>query len=309
MKAVQDFTNDPRFQLIRQLNTQVLKHPFDPSVSISIQHDIAKRILPESAGRMIIPTVYGFRLLIDLDQSHTASMQGSIERNIYFLGTYEAGTLEVIHRSLSSWGGDTTFVDIGAHNGLMSLYAALISSASRVFSFEPNPHMFEVLKANLELNSCTTITPFALALGDQQGTVSIETNAGNSGAAHISTSADATEHNIPVDTFDHVAKTNGLDHVNLMLMDVEGYENNVLIGAKETLGVHKPDLIIEYDPTDRDNRVTDVLQRHGYEVYVLERSRHLPGQLIPFKMIDASTTQKDNYFCFQPDRAKVLGLK
>jgi len=307
VKKIQDFTNDPRFQLIRQLNAQILKHPFDPSVSIDTQRDVAKLILPKSTGRMVVPTVYGFRLIIDLAQSHAETMQGSIERNLYILGTYEAGTLEIIRRSLMSWGKGATFVDVGAHNGLMSIYAALIGGATKVLSFEPNPPMFEMLKANLELNNCTNVTPFGLALGDKRGTASIAIDTENSGAAHITTPEHAAEHTVSIDTLDHVAKTNGLDHINLMLMDVEGYENNVLIGAEKMLSTHKPDLIIEYDPNDRDSRVTDILQRHGYKVYILEHSRHLPSRLVPFKITKGSA-QKDNYFCFQPERAKALDL-
>lgn len=307
MTNTQDFTQDDRFQVVRQLNAQILKHPFDPSASIGIQHDVAKHILPEASGRMIIPTAYGFPMMIDIDATHTPSMQGSIERNLYFLGSYEAGTLEIIRQSLASWGKGATFVDVGAHNGLMSIYAAHVGAA-KVYSFEPNPSMFEMLNENIKLSSHDNIKSVALALGNEQGTVSIETNDQNSGAAHISESESASVHDIPVDTLDHVAQTEDIDRINLMLMDVEGYEHNVLTGAQATIDQHKPDLIIEYDPSDPDTQVTDFLKQRGYLLYTLENSRHLPGRLLPFQGAQGST-QKDNYFCFQPERAKALGLE
>jgi len=303
----QDFTQDSRFQLIRKLNAQVLKHPFDESVSIDIQHDIAKRILPEANGRMIIPTVYGFSMMIDLDRSHAENMQGSIERNLYILGTYEAGTLEVIRRSLTASDVPGTFVEIGAHNGLMSIYAASVGAA-KVFSFEPNPSMFETLQANVTLNNVTNITTLPLAAGDKKGVVSIALNPENSGATHIVASDNATVHDIPVDTVDHVAELERITDVRLILMDVEDYENNVLIGAERIISAYKPDLIIEYNPANPDDRVTDTLKRHGYNVYILEHSRHLPGHLVPFTST-ADSSQVNNYFCFQPERAKLLGLE
>lgn len=305
-KIITDFTKDSRFELMRRLNSQLLKHPIDPSVAIKIQHEIGKQLLPEAGGRMIIPTAYEFPMIIDLETSHTPSMQGSIERNLYFLGTYEPGTLNIIRKSLAAWGGTASFVDIGAHNGLMSIYAAHIG-ANKVFSFEPNPEMFELLQENIRLSGHTNITPFPLAIGDKPGTVSMEIDDQNSGATYITDANTASIHSIPVDTLDHVAEENKIDQVNLILMDIEGYEINALIGAEKLIAANKPDLIIEYDPSDHDQRVFEFLDKYDYKLYILENSRHIVGKLVPFQQ-SASTNQKDNLFCFQSDRIAKLEL-
>jgi FkbM family methyltransferase len=305
LQTVTDFTKNSRFELLRQLNSQLLKHPLDPSVTIKIQHDIGKQLLPEVSGRMIVPTAYGFPMLIDLETSHSPSMQGSIERNLYFLGTYEPGTLDIIRRSLTAWGDTATFIDIGAHNGLMSLYAAHVG-ANKIFSFEPNPAMFELMRENISLSSYTNIATFAVALGDQQRTVSLKTNNQNSGATHISDTTTASIHDIPMDTLDHIVQEQGIERVNLILIDIEDYEINALIGAEKVIAANRPDLIIEYNPSNQNQQVIDFLGKHNYKLYILENSRHIVSKLVPFRK--RASTQSDNLFCFQSDRAIALGL-
>lgn len=291
---------------MRQLNGQLLSHPLDPAVTIKLQHAIGKRLLPERSGRLIVPTAYGFPMIIDVDTTHTPSMQGSIERNLYFLGTYEAGTLDIIRLSLDAWGDGVTFIDIGAHTGMMSLYAAH-SGADRVVAFEPNPSVFEVLQANVALTGFSNITALALALGETSRRVAMETDDQNSGATHVTEADTAALSNVPMRTLDELVQEQAISSVQLMLIDIEGYELQALRGAERTIATHKPDLIVEYDPRGYDERVLTFLRNHGYELYVLEHSRHIVGALIPFR-VSTVVTQQDNLFCFQPDRAAKLGL-
>lgn len=60
---------------------------------------------------------------------------------------YEPDTVGFLEDNLTS---KSTFMDIGAANGAMTIIAALLGS--EVVSYEPDPTMFDVLKRNLELN-------------------------------------------------------------------------------------------------------------------------------------------------------------
>lgn len=62
-------------------------------------------------------------------------------------GLYEPDTLDFISRECHH---ETTLLDIGAANGAMTLFAALLGSS--VISIEPNPHVYALLLRNLELN-------------------------------------------------------------------------------------------------------------------------------------------------------------
>jgi FkbM family methyltransferase len=307
----QDFTDDERFVLMRSLNRRLLTDSGDPSdtdmSTIKLQHAVGKRLLPETSGHMIIPTIYGFPIAIDIDKTHTDTMQGSIERNLYFMGTYEAGTLDIMKRSLESWGKGACFVDIGAHNGLMSIFAAH-QGAGRVVAFEPYAPMFKLLQENIVLSNKTNIEPHQHGLSDHKQTVSMVANDQNSGATRIVQEGEPGDHEIQVDTLDQIVKDEGIERINLMLIDVEGHEIHVLKGAREVILRDKPDLIVEYDPRHQDQEVVDFLKGHGYHLFILERSRHQEGRLLPFDSTAANNTLMDNLFCFQEERAQALGL-
>jgi FkbM family methyltransferase len=302
--TTKDYSKDLRFKAIRGLNYQLMRHPLNPDIHIKLQHKIAKLLLPRVSGRIVIPTVYGFRLQIDLHPSHTSTMQGSIERNLYFLGAYEAGTLAVIRESLAMRGNSACFVEIGAHNGLMSIFAAH-NGASRVFSFEPSPTMFQTLKDNIALSGIKNVVPFCIALGDRKQRVAMKADDQNSGATRITRKGAIT--NIPMDTLDEVCRKEKVGTIDLILLDVEGYEVQALLGAEKTIATHRPDLIVEYNPREQSQTVLAFLKRHNYLPYILPHTRHIVGKLMPFTKVP-ETDIMDNLFCFQPERARELGL-
>jgi FkbM family methyltransferase len=63
-------------------------------------------------------------------------------------GQYEPDTINFLEKRLNN---ETTFIDLGAANGGMTLVAAKLNS--KVISFEPNPIMYNVTKENVKLNS------------------------------------------------------------------------------------------------------------------------------------------------------------
>jgi hypothetical protein len=111
-----------------------------------------------------------------------------------------------------------------------------------------------------------------------------------------------------MDTLDAIAEEKGIKPVHLMLLDVEGYEMMVLNGGQELISTHKPDLIVEYDPNNQDDKVLAFLKDHDYQIYRLPNTRHIVSKLVPF-VSTPETDLMDNLFCFQPDRAKRLGLQ
>jgi FkbM family methyltransferase len=309
MKTITDVTNDERFMLMRQVAKRLLSdpgeaHANDPMTTIKLLHDVGKQLLPEMSGRILVPTIYGFPMIVDLDTSHTDTMKGSIERNLYFLGTYEAGTLQVIKRSLKGRGAGACFVDVGAHNGLMSIFAAQ-AGTEKILAFEPDPAMFKLMQENIAVNKCTNILPFELGLSDHAQTLSLVTDDQNSGATHIVGEGGTGEYDIEVDSLDHIAPAKGISRVHTMLIDVEGHELNVLKGAEQIIVRDKPDLIVEYDPRNQDQDVVSFLKKHNYKLFILDHTRHHEGSLVPFDKVP-NTTLMDNLFCFQEERVDAL---
>jgi hypothetical protein len=79
-----------------------------------------------------------------------------------------------------------TVIDIGANQGLYSLlFSRLVSDSGRVFSFEPDPILFDALQRNIILNSAENIQAFPVALGSSEARMTLYSSLINSGDNQI----------------------------------------------------------------------------------------------------------------------------
>lgn len=128
-------------------------------------------------------------------------------------------------------------VDVGAHVGYWSMWLA--DEFRHVVAFEPvaeHADCFEknVMQPNVTLHRC--------AVGASAGLVSIDADDENSGKAHVNGGGD-----IPMVRLDDV----GLAKVDLLKIDVEGYESRVIAGAAQTIQTSKPVIVIEQNDGPR----------------------------------------------------------
>ncbi|WP_281182266.1 FkbM family methyltransferase [Micromonospora humi] len=200
---------------------------------------------------------------------------------------------------LSRRSGGSCFVDVGAHCGLMSLFAAHRAGARTVVAMEPAEEMYEVLASNMKRHDVEFATShcFQVAVGSKRGVTSLLRDPNNSGATRV-VEGPTSSALVPMVTLDEIIARTELSRVDLIKIDVEGHERDVLAGANETIARHRPDLILEYDFSERDTHLIDDLCRLGYDVYVLSRSRHIVSDLVPFKDIAHTRSSVDNLFCF-----------
>lgn len=125
-----------------------------------------------------------------------------------------------------------TVVDVGSQIGDVSIFAACYG-ARKVYAFEPIERNFRVLQENIRLNGLEgVIIPFRKAVGSKDGKTSMEGE------------------NIDIIKLDTFLKGEKFDFLK---MDVEGYEEDVLLGAKETIKRFKPVLSFSayHKPTDK----------------------------------------------------------
>lgn len=118
-----------------------------------------------------------------------------------------------------------TAVDIGAHVGTWSINMA--DAFEHVHAFEPVEEHRQCFEANVGPRE--NVTLHALALGARDGVVTITRDPQNSGASHVSATPGAVT--VRMTTLDSFK----LEEVDLIKMDVEGYEANVIAGARETI--------------------------------------------------------------------------
>ena len=142
----------------------------------------------------------------------------------------------------------TVVIDGGANIGVFAIRHAL--AGARVHSFEPDPDTRERLRVNLELNDLvSSVRVHPEALGAAAGRASLERT---DSSLETEVVADPTGE-VTVTTIDDVVATEGIDHVGLVKLNIEGGEVATLQGARATLPVtdrvvvqyHSPALLAE----------------------------------------------------------------
>ena len=166
-------------------------------------------------------------------------------------GFYEKIELDVFERLASI---SKTIVDVGANIGLYCCIAAdHAPTIGKIVAFEPVSENLRYLRRNLEKNERTArVVVEEQAVGETSGKIdiyldegSIGTHSASSKNAHNSTASVS----VPVVTLDDYAQEKLHDHpIDLLKVDVEGYEGAVLRGARQILRDDKPTLFIEFVP-------------------------------------------------------------
>jgi FkbM family methyltransferase len=150
-------------------------------------------------------------------------------------------------------------IDVGAHVGNHTLYFASVLGL-RTISFEPNPQSFALLRANVDENGCAaTCELHQQAVGSEAGHVRlVEVPQTNSGMTQVETDTAGTIESVRLD--DVLADEARIDIIKI---DVEGFELEVIEGAKTTIGRHRPLLYVEV-MAPRFDAVRDLLWRAQY---------------------------------------------
>ena len=127
--------------------------------------------------------------------------------------------------------------DVGAHLGQSTLHFRKSFPRAFIHSFEPEDENFKKLKLNTKGKERVQINH--VALGSSQGSVMM--NAGQSDQTHqICRKPEKLPGNgeilkVRMDTIDSYMKNKGITTIDLLKIDVEGYELEVLDGAKQAL--------------------------------------------------------------------------
>ena len=154
---------------------------------------------------------------------------------------------------------DATLIDVGANLGLCAIPFALTAPSGRVVAVEPGARAAADLRSSIALNKISNITVVECALGAEPGTATLLDPTWNASGAFISHAGNTASElheknrdvavvNVAVETIDGLVERLGLQRVDFVKIDVEGYETAVLAGAQRTLNQHRPICVIEYNP-------------------------------------------------------------
>jgi FkbM family methyltransferase len=147
---------------------------------------------------------------------------------------------------------DADFVDVGANIGFHSVLVAQQLTSGRVYCCEPTSRARLRLERNLQLNSVSNkVKVLPVALASKPGEMSINTVVGKEEYSslgslyHPSTSEEIQiKEVVEVTTIDILAKNHDMK-LGIIKIDVEGFENQVLAGAENTLKNQRPVIVME----------------------------------------------------------------
>jgi len=147
---------------------------------------------------------------------------------------------------------DDIIIDGGANIGFHTVQFASLAKKGKVYSFEPQPLIFNVLSTNILLNGASNIVnQYRLGISDKEATETLTSidnqgvsmnefciNWGGRGFTEKDGNEEATT--VALDSFN-------LPRLNLIKLDVQGFEYKALMGGINTIKNNMPTIFIEKD--------------------------------------------------------------
>ena len=143
--------------------------------------------------------------------------------------------------------------DIGAHLGLMSMICSqLLQKKGKIYSFEPTPKTFEILKKVIKINKASDLViPINKAVAKENKTIDFylsEDEGSNSNSLVSKNHRERKPIQIQVTSLDLFTKENNIKQIDLIKIDAEGSEYDVLLGAQNIISAFKPIIILALHP-------------------------------------------------------------
>lgn len=163
-----------------------------------------------------------------------------------------------------------TIIDIGANIGAFSIFAAINSTRSKVFSYEPSGKTFKQLKQNILLNDLKgRIIPNKKAVGGKTGKLRLY-DAGISGIKSIyKTRGEEKFEVVEVITLKDIFEKNKLKSCDFLKIDCEGAEYEILFNTPPGLFKKIKRISLEFHEIvrNRDHQdLVELLKKAGYKV-------------------------------------------
>jgi len=208
---------------------------------------------------------------------------------------------------------DSVILDIGSNTGIYSILSGKSEPNSKIFAIEPNPVNFKRLEENIKLNELSNIQVSRYAIG--ANTQKIELNVPKNNIISDTTSVledfskstyqgkiEWKKIDVKQVSIDEFCSLHNLEKIDLIKVDVEGYEIEVLKGASTQMKKNRPKILLETFPDeDKRNWLMNFLEKHEYQAFCINSNG--------LQMDTSSLSKKEGYnYLFLPKEFDLENL-
>jgi FkbM family methyltransferase len=191
-------------------------------------------------------------------------------------GIYEVTTVSFVLKQLKP---GAVFIDVGANIGVFTLPAARkIGPAGRVVAIEPSPRAFSYLQQNVALNELSNVHLFQCVATECDGRTMpfYEAPIDHFGMGSLGTQFHTNPILVQARTLDQILSAQKIEYVDVIKVDVEGFEAAVFRGAEKLLTSTKPPIVV-FEFCEQVGAAQRVLKDYGYSIWSLkELKRGMP---------------------------------
>lgn len=151
-------------------------------------------------------------------------------------------------------------LDLGANFGQMSiLFSKMVGINGKVYSFDADDFIFDILVKNLDINKCTNVQPIFGAVHDIEGEILIFPEQdferyGTYGSYGIDYNGKKRGREVPAITIDGM---NIQGNISFMKIDIQGGDLYAMKGALKTIMKHRMPILFEFEYQFQDEMNLD----------------------------------------------------
>jgi FkbM family methyltransferase len=239
--------------------------------------------------------LYVYNTAIDQLMPLTQTSAGIAARRASGIPSQSGRWWESLRRLLAASGRPLqTIFDIGVNYGYTTAWFATM--AEHVIAVEPSPANQALILEHMALRNLRKVELVAAAAGasEGRGVLHLKPFDGHHSMGNIGASETIAVLDVPVVTVDALATARGIDRIDLLKIDVEGFEPDVLDGAHDLLAAGRIDRVVfEFSPAFyRARKIAqtapiDRLLGFGYRIFDLD------GRTVDWPAIAAAGQQAD----------------
>jgi FkbM family methyltransferase len=159
---------------------------------------------------------------------------------------------------------NSTVIDIGANAGYFTLFAASVFPQAKLFSFEPVPVNYALLRRHADLNASKKIICFPQAVAGYSGEISLTFDSSDSftTSATMFSPRKAMQSSLSVSctTLKKIMDENGIAKCELLKMDCEGAEYDILYNCPTEYLRRIDQIAMEVHHGERENQNIEALE-------------------------------------------------